>query len=208
MHLPLMKNYHLRCWGCLFVVMSIGVIALCLIRKLENWSINLCEVPSSEVVLYPCISTNQPCMECCFHVWTGDLNCYLDMLGKLQEQVCRVVSPTLATSSEPFAHLRNVVMQFQSFMNWLNLLFFVIFKGDLLFILKICMDFLPFIGAIIMLLSTVFFYSQTMEFFACKIFLLTYGLNINGYFFHLGFLISFSIYSPSLPSSFLVTIQL
>ena len=79
------EKLSLRCWGCLFVVMSIGAIALCLIRKLENWSINLCEVPCSEVVLYPCISTNQPCMECCFHVWTGDLNCYLDMLGKLQE---------------------------------------------------------------------------------------------------------------------------
>ena len=84
-----MKNFlmleKLRCWGCLFVVMSIGAIALCLIRKLENWSINLGEVPCSEIVLYPCISTDQPCMECCFHVWTGDLNCYLDMLGKLQE---------------------------------------------------------------------------------------------------------------------------
>ena len=49
-------------------------------------------------------STVCPCMECCFHVWAGVPSCYLELLDKLQKQICRTVGPSLATSLEPLAH--------------------------------------------------------------------------------------------------------
>ena len=36
------------------------------------------------------------------------LKCYLDLLDKLQKQICRIVGPSLAASLEPLAHRRNV----------------------------------------------------------------------------------------------------
>ena len=47
-------------------------------------------------------------MEYCFHVWAGALSCYLEMLDKLQKQVCRTVSATLDASLEPMASSQNV----------------------------------------------------------------------------------------------------
>ena len=35
-------------------------------------------------------------------------SCYLDLLGKLQKQICRIVGPSLAASLEPLAHRRHV----------------------------------------------------------------------------------------------------
>ena len=35
-------------------------------------------------------------------------SCYLDLLDKLQKQICRIVGPSLAASLEPLAHCRNV----------------------------------------------------------------------------------------------------
>ena len=35
-------------------------------------------------------------------------HCYLDLLDKLQKQICRIVGPSLAASLEPLAHHRNV----------------------------------------------------------------------------------------------------
>ena len=35
-------------------------------------------------------------------------SCYLELLDKLQKQICRSVGPFLATSLEPLAHSRNV----------------------------------------------------------------------------------------------------
>ena len=49
-----------------------------------------------------------PCMEYCCHVWAGVPNCYLDLLDKLQKQICRTVGPLLAASLEPLAHLQNL----------------------------------------------------------------------------------------------------
>ena len=35
-------------------------------------------------------------------------SCYLDLLDKLQKQICRIVGPSLAASIEPLAHRQNV----------------------------------------------------------------------------------------------------
>ena len=63
---------------------------------------------SLEVALYLYKSTIRPCMEYCCHVWAGAPSCYLELLDKLQKQICRTVGPSLAASLEPLAHRRNV----------------------------------------------------------------------------------------------------
>ena len=63
---------------------------------------------SPEVALYLYKSTMRPCMEYCCHVWAGAPSCYLELLDKLQKQICRTVGPSLAASLEPLAHRRNV----------------------------------------------------------------------------------------------------
>ena len=47
-------------------------------------------------------------MEYCCHVWAGAPKCFLELLDKLQKQICRTVGPSLATSFEPLAHRPNV----------------------------------------------------------------------------------------------------
>ena len=59
---------------------------------------------SPEVALYLYKSTSQPCIEYCWHVWTGASSCYLEMLGKQQKQICMTVGPSLAASFEPLTH--------------------------------------------------------------------------------------------------------
>ena len=56
---------------------------------------------SPEVALYLYKSTIQPCMEYCCHAWAGALNCYLELLDKLQKRICRTVGLSLAASLEP-----------------------------------------------------------------------------------------------------------
>ena len=63
---------------------------------------------SPEVALYLYKSTIPPCMEYCCHVWAGAPSCYLELLDKLQKQICRTVGPSLASSLEPLGHRRNV----------------------------------------------------------------------------------------------------
>ena len=63
---------------------------------------------SPEVVLYLYRSTIHTCMEYCCHVWAGAPSSYLELLDKLQKQICRTVSPSLAVSLEPLAHSQNV----------------------------------------------------------------------------------------------------
>ena len=63
---------------------------------------------SPEVALYLYKSTICPCMEYCCHVWAGAPSCYLELLDKLQKQICRTVGPSLVASLEPLAHCRNV----------------------------------------------------------------------------------------------------
>ena len=61
---------------------------------------------SPEVALYLCKSTIHPCMEYCCHFCTG---AYLELLDKLQNQICKTVGASIATSLEPLAHHQNVV---------------------------------------------------------------------------------------------------
>ena len=63
---------------------------------------------SPEVALYLYKSTIHPCMEYCCHTWASAPNCYLELLDKLQKQICRTVGPSLAASLEPLAHRQNV----------------------------------------------------------------------------------------------------
>ena len=63
---------------------------------------------SPEVALYLYKSTMRPCMEYCCHVWVGAPSCHLELLDKLQKQICRAVGPSPAASFEPLAHHRNV----------------------------------------------------------------------------------------------------
>ena len=51
-------------------------------------------------------------MEYCCHVWAGAPSCYLELLDKLQKQICRTVGPSLAASHEPLAHHQNVASLF------------------------------------------------------------------------------------------------
>ena len=63
-------------------------------------------------------STIPPYVECCCHVWAGAPSCYLELLGKLQKQICRTVGPSLAASLEPLAHRRNVASVSLSMVIW------------------------------------------------------------------------------------------
>ena len=54
-------------------------------------------------------STIWPCIEYCCPVWAFVPSCYLDVLGKLQKWLCRIISPTFAALFEPLSHQRNVV---------------------------------------------------------------------------------------------------
>ena len=47
-------------------------------------------------------------MEYCCHVWAGAPSCYLELLDKIQKQMCRTVGPSLAASLEPLVQCRNV----------------------------------------------------------------------------------------------------
>ena len=48
---------------------------------------------SSEVALYLYKSNICPCMKYCCHIWAGAPSCYLELLDKLQKQICRIVGP-------------------------------------------------------------------------------------------------------------------
>ena len=63
---------------------------------------------SPEVALHLYKSTIRPCMKYCCHVWAGAPSCYLEMLDRLQKQICRTVGPSLAAFLEPLAHRRNI----------------------------------------------------------------------------------------------------
>ena len=63
---------------------------------------------SLEVVLYLYISALRPCMEYYYHVWAGVPSYYLELLDKLQKQICRTVGLLLAVSLELLAYRQNV----------------------------------------------------------------------------------------------------
>ena len=65
------------------------------------------EFLSSEVVLCYCKYTFCSCMECCFHVRAGAVNCNVHILDKLQKRVCGTVGSTVAVSVESLVQLRD-----------------------------------------------------------------------------------------------------
>ena len=104
---------------------------------------------SPEVALYLYKCTIRPCMEYCYHVWAGAPSCYLELLEKLQKQICIIVASSLVASFEPLTHHQNgdslslFYMFSIVFFNWFQFLFLEV---GLLVILRDCMIFLsPFL---------------------------------------------------------------
>ena len=104
---------------------------------------------SPEVTLYLYESAICPCMEYYCHVWAGAPSLYLELLDKLQKQICRTVSPSLAGSLEPLVYHQNVASisifcrytLVDVLQNWLNWLHFPFLEVGLLVILIDCMIF-------------------------------------------------------------------
>ena len=116
---------------------------------------------SPEVALYLGKSTIQLCMEYCCHVWAGAPSCYLELLDKLQKQICRTVGPSLAASLEPLVHRQNVTSLSLFLLNWLNWFHFLILEVGPLVSLIDCMVFLsPILAVTRMSMSTVSFLAQ------------------------------------------------
>ena len=65
------------------------------------------EFLSSEVVLCYCKSIFCSCMECCFNVRAGAVNCNVHIFDKLQKRVCGTVGSTVAASVEFLVQLRD-----------------------------------------------------------------------------------------------------
>ena len=112
MGLLLRKNHLLKCWGWVSLLNWVEALTLISIAETvskEVWVL-ICSMTflSPEVALYHCKSTTWLCMEYCFHVWADAPSCYLELLDKLQKQMCRNVIPSRAASLEPIAHCRNV----------------------------------------------------------------------------------------------------
>ena len=80
---------------------------------------------SPKVALYLYKTTIRLCIERCCYFWAGALNCYLELLDKLQKQRCRTVGLSLAAFIEPLVHCRNVAISISIslvdvHLNWLN----------------------------------------------------------------------------------------
>ena len=100
------KKYLLRSWDCLSILNWTGTHTVSIGKSASK---NYMKFLSPDVALYLYKSTRWLCMEYCCHVWAGAPSCYLDILDKLQKQVCRTDGQTLAVSLEPLGHHRIVV---------------------------------------------------------------------------------------------------
>ena len=89
-------------------------------------------------------------MESYCHAWAGAPSCYLELLDKLQKQICRTVGPSLAASLDLLAHHQNsasVSLFYRYYFGRCSselaqLVHFLILEGGLLVILTDCMIFL------------------------------------------------------------------
>ena len=122
-----------------------------------------------KVAMYLCKSTTWPCIEFCFHVWTGAPSCYLELLDKLQKWICRTVGPSLAASLEPLAHRRNVASLSLFYRYYFGrcsselaqLVPLLFLEGGLFVILIDCMIFLsPFLAVTRIYVSTISFLAK------------------------------------------------
>ena len=173
MGLFLKKNHLLSC-GCFSFLNWISSIAKTASKIFRTLVLSL-KFLSHVVALYLCKSTIPRCREYFCHVWMVAPNCYLDMLDRLQKQICRSLGPELPASIEPLAH-RQYIATLSHFyrylvnvhLNWLNWFHFLILVGGSFLILMGCMIFLsPLPDVIKMSMSTVSFLAQ-LEFFACR----------------------------------------
>ena len=179
MGLFLRKNNLLRCWGwpslLNWIVAYIISIAKTVSKKIGAL-IHSVKVLSPKVALYLYQSTICPCIEYCHHIWAVASSCYLELLNKLQKQICRTFGHSLAASLEPLAHNQNVaslsffyrclVDILQNLLNWFHFLFLA---GGLLVILIDCMVFLlPFLDVTRMSMSTVSFPAQLDSGILCR----------------------------------------
>ena len=140
----------------------IVALTLSVFLKLPPRKLEFNEV-SPEVAVYLYKSAICLCMKYCCHVWAGAPIYYLELLGKLQKQICRTIGPSLAASLEPLAHYRNLASlslfyryccgRFSSELTQLVPLLFL--EGGLLVILIDCLIFLsPLLEVTIMSKST------------------------------------------------------
>ena len=76
----------------------LGLTYIISIAKTASKEIEAVIIPmmflSPEVILYLYKSTIHPCLEYCCHVWAGAPSCYLELLDKLQKQICKTVGPS------------------------------------------------------------------------------------------------------------------
>ena len=101
--------------------------------------------------------------------------CYLELLVKLQKQICRTVGPSLATFLEPLAHRRDVarlsfigITFVDVHLNWLNWFHFLILERGLHVILIDCVIFLSqFLDVTKMTMSTVSSFAQLHSGIVC-----------------------------------------
>ena len=63
---------------------------------------------SPEVARYFYKSTIRSCMGYCCHVWPDAPSCFLELLDKLQKQICKTSGLSFTTCLEPLAYHRNV----------------------------------------------------------------------------------------------------
>ena len=92
---------------------------------------------SLEVALYLYKPTIRTCFKYYGHVLSGAPSCYLELLDKLQKQICRIIGPSLATSLESLALCQNVasLSLFYRYylvdvhLNWFNWFHFLILEG-------------------------------------------------------------------------------
>ena len=108
--------------------------------------------------------TDSACMVYCCHVWAGGPSCYLELLDKLQKQICKTVGSSIAASLEPLTHHQNVasyigVTLVGVHLNWLNWFYFLICKGSILS---------PFLDVTRISMPTVFFLAQLDSEIPCQ----------------------------------------
>ena len=85
-------------------IISIAKTAL---KKIGAFSMKFNKVSFTEVAVYLYKSTIHPCMEYCCHAWAGACTCYLELLDKLQKQMCRTIVPSLAACLEHCSILKD-----------------------------------------------------------------------------------------------------
>ena len=96
-----------------------------------------------------------PCMEYCCHVWAGAPSCYLELLDKLQKQVCRTGGPSLSASLESLAHRQNVASLSLFYRYYFD--FLILERGLLVFLIDCLIFVSPFLDLTRMFISTVSF---------------------------------------------------